>query len=62
VAEVKAVGDWGSVEVLVNGRLQTIDASLVDPVAPGDLLLVHAGVALTTLESTVDAALEDLAR
>jgi hypothetical protein len=53
VAEVKAVGDWGSVEVLVNGRAETIDASLVDPVVAGDLLLVHAGVALTTLRPAV---------
>ena len=30
------------------GRPETVDVSLVDPVAPGDLVLVHAGVALTT--------------
>ena len=28
---------------------ETVDASLVDPVGPGDLVLVHAGVALATL-------------
>jgi hydrogenase maturation factor len=49
VAEVRAVHDDGLVEVTVNGGRQTIDATLVAPVAPGDLLLVHAGVALTSL-------------
>jgi hypothetical protein len=34
---------------VVNGRPETVDTTLIDPVAPGDLLLVHAGVALTTL-------------
>jgi hydrogenase maturation factor len=51
VAEVKTVDEWGSTEVVVNGALETVDASLVAPVAPGDLLLVHAGVALTTLSN-----------
>jgi hydrogenase maturation factor len=49
VAEVRAVRADGAVEVVVHGLRETVDASLVDPVAPGDLLLVHAGVALTTL-------------
>jgi hydrogenase maturation factor len=49
VAEVRVVGDLGQVDVVVGGVLQQIDASLVDPVVPGDLLLVHAGVAITTL-------------
>jgi hydrogenase maturation factor len=49
VAEVQSVADEAMVEVIVQGRRETVDASLVDPVAPGDLLLVHAGVALTTL-------------
>jgi hydrogenase maturation factor len=50
VAEVRSVHSDGLVEVMVNGTYETIDASLVDRVEPGDLLLVHAGVALTTLE------------
>ena len=34
------------VEVVVGGRApRSVDVSLVEPVAPGDLLLVHAGVA-----------------
>jgi hydrogenase maturation factor len=49
VAEVRRVQPDGGVEVVANGRSQTIDASLVSPVEPGDLLLVHAGVALTVL-------------
>jgi hydrogenase maturation factor len=52
VAEVRAVLCDGSVDVMVGGRSETVDASLVDPVVPGDLLLVHAGVALTTLGRT----------
>ncbi len=50
VVEVTAVHDDGRAEVLVNGRAETVNASLVDA-GPGDLLLVHAGVALTRLET-----------
>ena len=50
VAEVRSIGAGGLVDVMVEGVLETIDATLVEPVAPGDLLLVHAGVALTTFE------------
>jgi hydrogenase maturation factor len=50
VAEVTAVGEWGQAEVVVAGRTETVDVSLVDPVGPGDLVLVHAGVALTALD------------
>ena len=49
VAEVSAVQADSRVEVLVGGRRELVDASLVDPVQPGDLLLVHAGVAITSL-------------
>jgi hydrogenase maturation factor len=52
VAEVRVVHDEASVEVIAGGRAETIDASLIEPVGPGDLLLVHAGVALATLESS----------
>jgi hydrogenase maturation factor len=45
--------------VIVNGRVEMIDASLVEPVGAGDLLLVHAGVALTTLQSGAVAPAED---
>jgi hypothetical protein len=52
VAEVRAVLSDGSVDAMVGGRPETVDASLVDPVVAGDLLLVHAGVALATLGAT----------
>jgi hydrogenase maturation factor len=51
VAEVTSVGAWGQAEVLAAGRSETVDISLVDPVDPGDLVLVHAGVALTLLDA-----------
>jgi hydrogenase maturation factor len=50
VAEVRSVRGDGMVEVVLQGEIDDIDATLVDSVAVGDLLLVHAGVALTTLE------------
>ena len=34
-----------------DGTKETVETALVDPVAPGDMLLVHAGTALTRLES-----------
>jgi hydrogenase maturation factor len=49
VAEVRALLEGGGAEVMVSGVMETVDISLVDPVSPGDLLLVHAGVALTTI-------------
>jgi hypothetical protein len=49
VAEVTLVHDETRVDVVAQGRAETIDASLIEPVEPGDLVLVHAGVALTTL-------------
>ena len=33
-----------------DGGRATVETALVDPVAPGDVLLVHAGTALTRLE------------
>jgi hydrogenase maturation factor len=50
VAEVISVVGPGKAEVVVRGLPETIDISLVDPVCQGDLLLVHARVALTTLK------------
>jgi hydrogenase maturation factor len=53
-------------EVLVNARsgeavtvrsargTETVDATLVGPVQPGDLLLVHAGTAIARLDAPVD--------
>jgi hydrogenase maturation factor len=33
-----------------DGSRETVETALVDAVAPGDVLLVHAGTALTRLE------------
>jgi len=35
-----------------DGQRETVEVALVDPVAPGDRLLVHAGTALAHLEPT----------
>jgi hydrogenase maturation factor len=51
VAEVRAVVDGGPAEVVVGGTVEAVDTTLVEPVVPGDLLLVHAGVALSTCRS-----------
>ena len=32
------------------GAMNDVDTTLVEPVAPGDLVLVHAGVAIARLE------------
>ncbi len=45
------MGDDGAADVVAGGRVRTVDVSLLAPVRPGDLVLVHAGVALTTIES-----------
>ena len=49
VAEVRTVLGAGRVEVLAGGRPEQIDGRLVDDLRPGDLVLVHAGVALASL-------------
>jgi HupF/HypC family len=50
VAEVAAVLDALSAEVVAAGVHETVDVSLVDRVDPGDLVLVHAGVAIGVLQ------------
>jgi hydrogenase maturation factor len=49
VVEVAALHDGGRAEVVAAGAVETIDVSLIDPVRPGDLVVVHAGVAITVL-------------
>jgi len=49
VAEVRAVLAGGRVEVLAGGHTEQIDGRLIDSLQPGDLVLVHAGVAVTNL-------------
>jgi hydrogenase maturation factor len=49
IGEVRSVLAGGRAEVVVRGLFESIDTSLVDTVTAGDLLLVHAGVALTRM-------------
>jgi hypothetical protein len=49
VAEVRSVLPMGRAQVAARGLLQEVDVNLIDPVAPGDLVLIHAGVAITAL-------------
>jgi hypothetical protein len=49
VAEVRALLAGGRLEVLAGGHAEQIDGRLVDDPRPGDLVLVHAGVAVTSL-------------
>jgi hypothetical protein len=49
VAEVRAVLAEGRVEVLADGQAELVDGRLVEGLRPGDLVLVHAGVAVTSL-------------
>jgi len=60
VAEVQAMSDPAGAVVRVGGTTETVDVTLVDPVRPGDLVLVHAGVALTVLNRAAPVALEDI--
>jgi hypothetical protein len=50
IAEVTSVLPIGRARVVARGSPQEVDVNLIDPVAPGDLVLIHAGVALTSLE------------
>jgi hydrogenase maturation factor len=50
VAEVRRLIGDASAEVLAGGRVEEVDVSLVRPLQTGDLLLCHAGVALSVLE------------
>ena len=49
VAEVVGLGGFFTVVRSAAGT-EEVDTSLVDPVAPGELVLVHAGVAISRLE------------
>jgi hydrogenase maturation factor len=49
VAEVRTVDGEGIVQVIAAGRSETVDATLVEPIVPGDVVLVHAGVAIANL-------------
>lgn len=49
VAEVVTATETGAT-VLAAGRVESIDTTLVGPLAPRDLVLVHAGSAITRLD------------
>ena len=40
--------------VMINDATEEVDMSLVDDVAPGDMLLVHGGVAISRLDEASD--------
>jgi len=48
LAEVVAVEGWGTAVRTATGD-ETVDTSVVGPVEPGDLLLVHAGTAIAVV-------------
>jgi hydrogenase maturation factor len=54
VAEIRSVAGGGQAEVIAGGQMETIDVTLVEPVRAGDVVLVHAGVALHTLDRDED--------
>lgn len=49
VAEIVALDGGATAVVLADGRREVVDTSLVDASGPGDLVLVHAGVALALI-------------
>lgn len=51
LAEVTSAGPGSRAEVLAGGHRETVDVTLVEPVTPGDLVLVHAGVAIAKVDS-----------
>jgi hydrogenase maturation factor len=50
VAEVVATGPGSSARVRAGGQIESIDITLIDQPRPGDLVLVHAGSAVSLLE------------
>jgi len=63
VAEVRRLGVGAQqAEVVVGGAVEPVDVSLLEHVAPGDLVLVHAGVALTALGDPAAGGVEAVVR
>ena len=60
LAEVATVLDGRHTLVRAGGRSETIDTTLVDALRPGDLVLVHAGTALTRVEETGITRVEEV--
>ncbi len=53
LAEITSIDRAGNAQAVAAGQQETIDVSLVSPVEVGDLVLVHAGVAITRLEESL---------
>jgi hydrogenase maturation factor len=45
----------GLAQVTLNGTVEEIDISLVDSIAPSDILLVHGGVAIERVDEASNA-------
>jgi hydrogenase maturation factor len=45
----------GLAQVTLNGTEEEIDISLIESIAPGDVLLVHGGVAIARVEEASNA-------
>ena len=50
LGEVVAIGADGCAQVRTPAGLETVDTSLIESARPGDLVLIHAGAALTLVE------------
>jgi hydrogenase assembly chaperone HypC/HupF len=47
--------EHGQAQVTLNGIEEEIDISLVESIAPGDILLVHGGVAIARVDEASNA-------
>ena len=45
----------GLAQVTLNGTVEEIDISLVESIAPGDVVLVHGGVAIERVDEATNA-------
>jgi hydrogenase maturation factor len=45
----------GLAQVTLNGTVEEIDISLVESIAPGDIVLVHGGVAIERVDEATNA-------
>jgi hydrogenase maturation factor len=51
IAEVRALQAGGRAEVVARGQVQEVDISLIDRVKSGDLIMIHAGIAIAAVEA-----------
>ena len=47
--------EMGLAQVTLDGRVEEIDISLVESIAPGDIVLVHGGVAIERVDEATNA-------